>query len=68
MVDYHWPLRQAIWGMPVTALFALVPARRARLGDDSMPSPADLAATAARAKAKAFLAENYTILPPAPKG
>jgi hypothetical protein len=62
MAEYGYTLRQALWGISLTAVFALLPAQRARHGDDSMPSFADLAAANARQRAREFLTAHYQIV------
>lgn len=57
-------LRQIVWEIPASALFALIPAARYREGDDSQASPGDQAAAAARAAVKAWFAQHYVILDP----
>jgi hypothetical protein len=63
MAEYGYSLRQALWGISLNAVFALLPAQRARHGDDSMPGFADLAAATARQRARDFLTTHYRIVP-----
>lgn len=63
-----WPsmsLRQIVWEIPASALFALLPAARYREGDESQATPGDQAAALARATVKAWFADHCTILPAA---
>ena len=62
MAEYNMTLRQAIWGIPLTAAFALMAPRAARHGID-IPGPADAAASRARARVKAHYAATHTITP-----
>lgn len=55
-------IREALWGTPVNALFALLPALRERHGGNSDGNYADMAADAARLRAREFLSKHYRII------
>jgi hypothetical protein len=61
ILDYGQTLRSALWELPLTAAFAILGARHARLGIDR-PGFGDMAADAAREKAKAYFQANYQIV------
>lgn len=64
MSDYGLSLRAAVWEFPLVAARALAPVRVRRHGGKwAAPDAADRAAAEARAKAKAWLAAHFTILP-----
>lgn len=62
MSEYHFTIRRAIWGIPVAAVFALLPAKRAREGDDSLPTFAEMASVNARAACREYLEKHYQII------
>ena len=64
MSDYGLTLHDAVWRFPLEAAAALAPARVRRHGGKwSQPDSSDRAVAAARAKCKAWLALNFSVLP-----
>jgi hypothetical protein len=63
MAEYPYTLRQVVWVLPITAIFALLPALRQRHGDDSQPTPGDLAACEARKTARDYLTTHFNVTP-----
>ncbi len=61
MAEYKYTLRQAVWGISLTAAMAMTEGRAARLGIDR-PGHADMAAGDARQRVKAYFAEHYQII------
>lgn len=64
MSDYGVSLHEAVWKFPLVAAHYLAPARVRRHGGKwEAPDSSDRAIAAARARAKAWLAKHFRILP-----
>jgi hypothetical protein len=68
MAEYGMSLHAAVWRFPLRAALALVHPRRDRAGvSSSGPTPANMAALAARAAEKDRLAGIFAIVPSLPE-